>query len=221
MKHGGLINACHRLIVEGGYGSGNFGHAGRPGEVGGSALGKGGSALRSTAGFYDAIVKDFTVSNSAIKKVARYTSDWRSVEFTPTEIAWLKSLPIPALPENRIIYRGMFIKEDAEKYSKGKEVEYEPKGSFSSWTTNKKDVDYFQRGRGIAVMLKAQVPKDHFNVSGFFKLVNKLDDRLSRLNKQPTRQDEKVMDLLDRVRLFNEGEVWVFGKHKAKVVEGW
>jgi len=38
---------CIRIAKDGGPGSGNFGHAGRPGKVGGSAKGSGGSTFRS------------------------------------------------------------------------------------------------------------------------------------------------------------------------------
>jgi hypothetical protein len=38
-------------VQEGGDGSGNFGHSGRPGDVGGSDTAAGGEAVQSTTGF--------------------------------------------------------------------------------------------------------------------------------------------------------------------------
>ncbi|MFH1823844.1 MAG: hypothetical protein ABH873_01285 [Candidatus Firestonebacteria bacterium] len=122
-------------------------------------------------------------------------------------------------PKNTI-YRGMFIKKDIHKYKVGSTVLFFPKRQFSSWTTEKNNVDYFQRGSGWGLTLKTKVPKNIFYVQGFFNIVNKLDSLLYDLENYRglDKEEIKVLDLLD-LQLYSEGEVWVFGKVKAVVIK--
>jgi len=90
-----VLMIIQSYLSEGGPGSGNFGHAGRPGEVGGSAPeGEGGSGVEPPTNQYSEIKKTWTSLNQNIKSIVdktnKETKSWlsRSAMHRDQGITW-------------------------------------------------------------------------------------------------------------------------------------
>lgn len=104
-----LLANCIRIAKDGGPGSGNFGHSGRPGKVGGSSKNGGGVAYRTqtTKGGYVGIQK--AKSFSSIARQARSAKDYKS---------FVHSLSGEQYEKFVSQYHNSGTKEDIEDYTK-------------------------------------------------------------------------------------------------------
>jgi 2'-5' RNA ligase len=168
--------------------------------------------------FYYYILNNFPVAKSAIRKISKYTEDWKSIELTADELGWIRNMPLKYPPKSNKIYRGMFIK-DLDEFKVGQNITYEPKGQFSSWALDLSNVEYFQRGPGFPVTLVATLPTDYFSIVNFFKLVDELDVYFFESADVLTKEEEKIENIISDIQLFKENEVWIFGSIEAKVMK--
>lgn len=169
--------------------------------------------------FYYHILNNYNVAKSTLKKVNKYTENWKQVVFDSQELKWMKDIPETVKPPSKI-YRGMFVKTGSY-FPRGKTIIYKPIGQFSSWTGDKNNVDYFQRGNGFPITLEAELPNNYFYIANLFNLIDDITEFIDR-NKDMyavNKNEERIEDLLD-MPIYNEDEIWIFGKIKARVIDG-
>ncbi len=126
-EQGEFVKTLNELELNGGQGSGNFGHEGRPGEVGGSGKGKGISVrkqfnrLKEITNWTDnelQYVIPYFGSFENTAKVQEYLRGGDETFLTPTVsvrdcVDYMKrKMEQTTFPEDTILYRGMMIRND-------------------------------------------------------------------------------------------------------------
>ncbi len=145
-------------------------------------------------------------SLNAIKKLSKYTSDWKDVIFLPEEIDFLINVPKTRNLIGTIIYRG----ENINTLKKG--INHK---QFLSWTLNKNNTNYFMRGSGIPKLIKGIIKPGlkFIDIPIFFASVNSAITILDE-NYNKTKEEKILFNVLSDIRLYDEDEIITFNGDK-------
>lgn len=174
---------------------------------------------KDTIKILDFLKKNYEIFKATNKKLKKYTRDWKYVNFTNSEIKFLKKLTDQVkTPDLKFLYRGISLKKELNK-DKNKDfiLKNLPGRKFSSWTTKSEDANYFSSGSYNSYIFKAKYKKNFFiKIYNYMSIVNSITSWVD-YGDDYDKLSNKIIDILTEFNLYDEEEVWLFGPVKCKI----
>lgn len=157
--------------------------------------------------FINYCLKNFKVIKPALKKLNRYTSEWKMPNWSSEEIKILQNIPGKRNLIGNKIYRGFNSKVPFDKKI------YKPVREFTSWSLKKDTTKYFSSGEYYSYSITSIITNTtkYIDVDIIFRYVN---NSVTYLYEKEflTNEEKRLENLLDDIQLYNEYEVLIFNK---------
>jgi hypothetical protein len=155
--------------------------------------------------FVEYCLSNFDISITAIKKLSKYTGNWKPVEFTKEEIHFLRNIPGSRDLVGKTIYRGINLKEPPSKKI------FKTDAQFSSWALNKKVTRYFQLGKYDSYLITSSITSNtiYIDIENFFSCINSAVSYFYE-KRNTNSKENKIGMVIDDVQLYDESEVLIF-----------